>query len=819
MPKTPLGTLDDAHLSPLALTPLDSSRYGHRSPMVHGGAKDDANEDGAAYSDVVAADIAAADRRRAGGGNQQQDANGTSSASSGTAAAAAGNGNQQPNPDTTQEQQQQTTTTTNNIYLPQLDGTSSAGSSKDEDDQHHQQQHNKNQTDAATDDDDKTGASSSNDTNTSKDNDNDTGKQNKSQKKKKKKDTSPNLKRRKLSYDPSADQANDEGAGGSGNGGYRKPPIAPKPLPLGHMRHLSASASASANGTGAAGGAAGSLRSVSMTDAESRIVNDADGGVGGADSASSQPKEGGGASADAGTGAGGMAASRSPNGIRRSPSAAKVNRMGSPSGSPPPKVAALLRPKFDTPNGSTSSSSANNNNNNNNSATANASPSTNANPSSNVAVAAGAQRQQDQDQHQRQGDRHRPISPSPHGTKGKRGKHVITPSGEGNSDSESSTAAVLASQVQAISKKKEKDASKNDQGANAGWADESAASDASTEDQKKRVQTPTNELLAQQTDGIAGYDGGAHSAQPNHPPFSPWTSYLAKDRSAAPPAGLATPRGDNLRTPRVFDFLGVTPRGQYRDEGSVTFARNLAAINSPGPQAAHHRRNDSFGSGLFPNAALSPFHAGTPKDHRSIHRMGSQDSTCPSESEAFQSLLHASDALFGTAADPRHAGEDGGSLNSTSSSIGGKKRGRPRKDSTAFSSATAKKRRTKSNRKYALPTGNFAKKGPHASGSARRSRSSRGIGAPGLNPQASPRSLLMDSRGGSRSLADDLRHSPTGPPSVRRTFHDGEYEGQIVGDGRRHGYGVIHFVDGDKYAGWWNDDVMDGMGRMEYSDG
>ena len=78
----------------------------------------------------------------------------------------------------------------------------------------------------------------------------------------------------------------------------------------------------------------------------------------------------------------------------------------------------------------------------------------------------------------------------------------------------------------------------------------------------------------------------------------------------------------------------------------------------------------------------------------------------------------------------------------------------------------------------------------------------------------------MDStRGTSRSLVDDLRHSPTGPPSVRRTFHDGEYEGQIVGDGRRHGYGVMHFVDGDKYAGWWNDDVMDGMGRMEYSDG
>ena len=817
MPKTPLGTLDDAHLRPLALTPLDSSRYGTmggggggggngHSPTVGG------KEDGAAYSDVVAAD-----HRE---GRQLQDGRPANSASSG-AQASSSNANPQKNQETTgqqQQQQQQQQTTTNNIYLPQLDGTSSAGSSKDEDDQHHQQQHNKNQTDATTDTDDKTGASSSNETNSSKNNDNDTGKQNKSQKKKK--DTSPNLKRRKLSYDPSADQANDEGAGGSGNGGYRKPPIAPKPLPLGHMRHLSASASV--NGTGAAGGAAGSLRSVSMTDAESRIVNDADGGGGGADSASSQPKEGGGASADAGTGtgAGGMAASRSPNGIRRSPSAAKVNRLGSPSGSPPPKVAALLRPKFDTPNGSTSSSSANNNNNNNNnSATANASPSTNANSSSNVA-AAGAHQQQDQDQQRRQEDRHRPISPSPHGTKGKRGKHVITPSGEGNSDSESSAAAVLASQVQAISKRKEpKDASKNDQGANAGSADESAASDASAEDQKKRVQTPTNELLAQQTDGTAGHDGGAHSAPPNHPPFSPWTSYLAKDRTAAPPAGLATPRGDNLRTPRVFDFSGLTPRGQYRDEGSVTFARNLAAINSPGPQAAHHRRNDSFGSGLFPNAALSPFHAGTPKDHRSIHRMGSQDSACPSESEAFQSLLHASDALFGTTADPRHAGEGGSSLNSLSGSVGSKRRGRPRKDSTASATATAKKRKTKANRKYALPTGNVAKKGPHASGSARRSRSSRGIGAPGLNPQASPRSLLMDSRGGSRSLADDLRHSPTGPPSVRRTFHDGEYEGQIVGDGRRHGYGVMHFVDGDKYAGWWNDDVMDGMGRMEYSDG
>ena len=255
---------------------------------------------------------------------------------------------------------------------------------------------------------------------------------------------------------------------------------------------------------------------------------------------------------------------------------------------------------------------------------------------------------------------------------------------------------------------------------------------------------------------------------------------------------------------------------------------------------------------------LSPFHAGTPSANgQMIHRVGSQDSACPLESEAFQSLLHASDALFGTAADPRHAeasaaavgggreGGDGASLSSLSTSvISKKKRGRPRKNSATAKATSTTKKTTK----YSLPTGNITKKAPAArkkagskeeeqsshhhhqqqhlpfSGAGHRpSRSSRGVGDPSLNPHASPRRPLgrmIEPRDGGRSTGDSLlRQGPTGPPSVRRTFQDGEYEGQIVGDGRRHGYGVMQFVNGDKYVGWWNDDVMDGMGRMKYSDG
>ena len=303
------------------------------------------------------------------------------------------------------------------------------------------------------------------------------------------------------------------------------------------------------------------------------------------------------------------------------------------------------------------------------------------------------------------------------------------------------------------------------------------------------------------------------------------------DRTAA--AGPSTPAGE-ARTPRGSDFsgLGLTPRAHPDDPGATFDA--------------------SFASGLFPNAPLSPFHVGTgtpSANGQMIHRMGSQDSACPSESEAFQSLLHASDALFGTAADPRHAeapAAAGASLSSLSTSVASKKkRGRPRKNS-----ATAKaKATTKTTRKYSLPTGNITKKPsaarkkagskegeqplhhhhrqqqhlPFSGAGHRPSRSSRGVGDPSLNPHAYPRSPLgrmIEPRDGGRSTGDSLlRQGPTGPPSVRRTFQDGEYEGQIVGDGRRHGYGVMQFVNGDKYVGWWNDDVMDGMGRMEYSDG
>ena len=361
---------------------------------------------------------------------------------------------------------------------------------------------------------------------------------------------------------------------------------------------------------------------------------------------------------------------------------------------------------------------------------------------------------------------------------------------------------------------------------------DTAAHDPSADDQKKkRDQTPTNG---------AGTNGAAtaHRHQITaRPPFSPWTTYLTSDRTAA--AGPSTPAGD-VRTPRGFDFsgLGLTPRA-HPDDSDGTF-------------------DASFASGLFPYAPLSPFHAGTPSANgQMIHRMGSQDSACPSESEAFQSLLHASDALFGTAADPRHAeasvaavgggreGGDGASLRSLSTSVTSKKkRGRPRKNSATAKATSTTKKTTK----YSLPTGNITKKAPAArkkagskkeeqsshhhqqqqhlpfSGAGHRpSRSSRGVGDPSLNPHASPRSPLgrmIEPRDGGRSTGDSLlRQGPTGPPSVRRTFQDGEYEGQIVGDGRRHGYGVMQFVNGDKYVGWWNDDVMDGMGRMKYSDG
>jgi len=531
--------------------------------------------------------------------------------------------------------------------------------------------------------------------------------------------------------------------------------------------------------------------------------------------------------------AGGGEAGRSPLGLRRSSSAAKINRLGSPNDRPPPKVAALLRPRTSSDRGNPNPSGGSNSNRSNSGS--------HGTPNARAPQQPPPPQQQDEEQDDRH---HRPISPSPHGTKGKRGKHVITPSGEGNSDSDSPS-----SNNQQGAKDKGKAASQQDAAAAA--EEEEASSLADEQQQKKRAQTPTNPKASDPHARQADDGAAAHAQHHHHPPVSPWTSYLTNDRSAAPPAGLFFPGGvgaaasaaGGVRTPRVFDFSGL---GTPRDDPSVTFARNLAAITSPGVSVhstSHHRRGGSFGSAMFGSAALSPMPLRTPihraesqDDATPIHRTGSQESGCPSESEAFQSLLHASDALFGTTADPRHAGEGGGSLISLSASVGAKKpRGRPRKDSTASATAAGKKKAAKGQGSRSRKQGNLRrhKQSPYredeqrrqqqeqeqqlqllSTSGSRRSRSSRGMGGGSdFNPQASSRSLLLGSTTETRigDAAD--------PPSVRRTFHDGEYEGQIVGDGRRHGYGVMQFFDGDKYAGWWCDDVMDGMGRMEYSDG
>jgi hypothetical protein len=53
---------------------------------------------------------------------------------------------------------------------------------------------------------------------------------------------------------------------------------------------------------------------------------------------------------------------------------------------------------------------------------------------------------------------------------------------------------------------------------------------------------------------------------------------------------------------------------------------------------------------------------------------------------------------------------------------------------------------------------------------------------------------------------------------ARLTFPSGDYEGNML-DGRRHGYGVMRFQNGNIYAGAWCDDLFEGAGRYVWADG
>ena len=51
-------------------------------------------------------------------------------------------------------------------------------------------------------------------------------------------------------------------------------------------------------------------------------------------------------------------------------------------------------------------------------------------------------------------------------------------------------------------------------------------------------------------------------------------------------------------------------------------------------------------------------------------------------------------------------------------------------------------------------------------------------------------------------------------------FNGVKYNGQVLkGTEKRHGFGEQIWVDGSRYAGWWQNDVQDGRGGLYYSDG
>lgn len=60
---------------------------------------------------------------------------------------------------------------------------------------------------------------------------------------------------------------------------------------------------------------------------------------------------------------------------------------------------------------------------------------------------------------------------------------------------------------------------------------------------------------------------------------------------------------------------------------------------------------------------------------------------------------------------------------------------------------------------------------------------------------------------------------PTKQQPIRKIYTDGEYEGNLNGEGERTGRGIMKYSEGDVYEGEWNDDMMEGVGTMVYADG
>ena len=51
------------------------------------------------------------------------------------------------------------------------------------------------------------------------------------------------------------------------------------------------------------------------------------------------------------------------------------------------------------------------------------------------------------------------------------------------------------------------------------------------------------------------------------------------------------------------------------------------------------------------------------------------------------------------------------------------------------------------------------------------------------------------------------------PKELAKRYADGKYKGELR-DGKRFGYGVMEYSNGDVYEGTWNDDKRFGSGKL-----
>ena len=65
--------------------------------------------------------------------------------------------------------------------------------------------------------------------------------------------------------------------------------------------------------------------------------------------------------------------------------------------------------------------------------------------------------------------------------------------------------------------------------------------------------------------------------------------------------------------------------------------------------------------------------------------------------------------------------------------------------------------------------------------------------------------------------ASDITESDRGEIQ-RISFANGEYTGQVR-DGKRHGKGIVHYINGDSYDGEWSEGVKSGYGIYTFADG